>query len=357
MDALMTHDTAEIDGIKVFVAVVNPEFAKHLLRSTEYDRQRHLRATNIERLAGEMRRGWYVKGTPLTFACMPNGDTFLLNGQHSLNAVVNTGIPMSFVFIFHRVSTMEEVAHIYSVLDIHHPRTWGDAMRAAGLAEKHGIPPVWHQPYAGSIRVMMAGFNARSQETRDGLMVSREFQLRQWESWAPMCRLFIDCMGRSEIPIRPFKRSGVLSVGMVTLRYNQPLAEIFWRGAAADDGLKKGDPRKALVDFLRPIKSHTREQRQMITHACAIAWNHFRVEEQLHKILPSTVAKVAIEGTDWDGGDYDPFSNMVKDMPKKQIAAQYREIETGVLYEASGARTPITQFVGKWNDTPAEAAS
>jgi len=351
MDGIMNANAFQSSSVKTYVALVNEEFARHLLYSCEYPRQRIQRPYHVDELASEMARGWYVKGTPLRFAALPNGDVWLLNGQHSLSAVVKTKIPQEFVFIFHRCANEEEANHIYSVIDINKPRTWGDTFKAYALDKEIDMNSTWMLTYAAACRLLQTSFSFDASRDHE-MLRSRELQVKIYRDYAKWGRLFINTVGRTHANTRPFRRGGIMAVGMESLKFQQPQALEFWRGAFEDDGLRASDPRKTLLTYLRNNGSASHQTRKLLTSAAALCWSAWFQGEKMSNVYPSTNGRIYIDGTPWTQNEqHNPFKRFFA-IPKDRqtLPAEYDQIETGVLYESSGARVPITQFIGKWDE-------
>jgi hypothetical protein len=107
------------DGWHTAVLTVDPETARQMLSAQEGHHNRKTRPGAVARYAATMRSGsWVTSPEPLVFS--PSGR--LLNGQHRLNAVVKTGMPQTFLFMF----GVDE--QVFQVLDRGAPRSLADAL-------------------------------------------------------------------------------------------------------------------------------------------------------------------------------------------------------------------------------------
>lgn len=91
-------------------------------------------------------------------------------------------------------------------------------------------------------------------------------------------------------------RAAVASVAFVTLHHCGGKAEEFWSGVANDDGLKRGDPRKALLKELLKGEANRlpRHARSIIP---ATAWNAWHRGDEIAFIRVSTSSRLRIRGT------------------------------------------------------------
>ena len=90
------------------VVLIGPTQAKSLLQSN-YSRQRKRREWHVQELANEAVHGRIIPGTPINIGVM-SGREYLLNGQHILGCIVETGQPLLLTVIRHVVSNDEEMA-------------------------------------------------------------------------------------------------------------------------------------------------------------------------------------------------------------------------------------------------------
>jgi hypothetical protein len=79
------------DTLTAKVADVDAEYARHLRQSCNFDRQRALIDLNTRRLAVEMDNGRFIPGTTVYFAVLPDGSMLILNGNHTLEAIIASG--------------------------------------------------------------------------------------------------------------------------------------------------------------------------------------------------------------------------------------------------------------------------
>ena len=93
--------------------------------------------------------------------------------------------------------------------------------------------------------------------------------------------------------------SQAVAVALVTIKHQREKAEAFWTGLAKDDGLRRNDPRKALlIDF------GNREWGRKSSDGCvstSLAWNAYFSGRALSQIKIVNGAGVRILGTPFDG--------------------------------------------------------
>lgn len=95
-------------------------------------------------------------------------------------------------------------------------------------------------------------------------------------------------------------RAPIMAVALATLRYQPSGATEFWSAVAADNGLQKGDPAKALLQFLRNLVGVTGNATQRYqSRAAAAAWNAFWRGDRVGYIKPGLMTAFTLLGTPW----------------------------------------------------------
>lgn len=332
------------EHLRCETAVVNKEVAKALLESTLFPRQRNLNEQNVERLASEMRRGWYIPGTPLFFAVLPDKNMYLLNGRHSLTAVVQANAVIPFTFIYYNVANEEEAGHIYSRLDLQRVRSWHDAYRAAGFEGLPGFDVNWVNAFGTAIRALLQNFrDGGYQENNKLLLASREVQLRIFADRLPFAKQYVDSLAHKHgKQALPWRRGTLLAVGVELFKYQPAKAYQFFNGASEDNGLLSNDPRKVLLTYLRNITAFSRTQRNLIASAVSLCWNNFYAGGTMRNVYPSSVSSLVIDGTPWNG-NYTPFVDLIENAERTVgiFAVDYAEFQTGTMQHKSGEVTRV----------------
>jgi hypothetical protein len=241
MDASLSSKLLTIDG----------EQARQFRLACRYPGQRKISAGNVARLSLAMQRGTFVQGTSIHFCALPDGKTYLINGNHCMEAVVSCGIPQVFNVVVIPVADMAAVADIYMNFDTHKQRTWQDAVRAQGLDQD--IPMA--EAVTAALGLVMQGFRYNSTNVDANTDRGKRFLLvRQYEAYAAQMHAAIS--GTPNLNRRLCLRRAVLGVALETFRYQGPTAADFWGGLAKDDGLAARDPRKTLLRYLLANRAH-----------------------------------------------------------------------------------------------------
>ena len=143
------------DVEKVFVT---PEMAKQILAESNYERQRPFRKGWSDYISNEISAGRFSLNT-LAFCQNGSGKKYLVNGQHTLTAIVNSNIGLHLPVVTIQTDTPQEVDQNYTKLDIQRKRTIADVLRALGLEEELGISSRSLNHYASAAKIILFGFS------------------------------------------------------------------------------------------------------------------------------------------------------------------------------------------------------
>lgn len=263
-------------------AVVTPEKATELLKLNTFKRQRPLMEKHVDELANEMSKGRFTEAIQISFA-MLNGVLILVNGQHTLHAIIQSGISIQLLLTYYRCEDDMDIAQLYSRFDKggRKPR---DINRALGIAERMDLTDSAITKLKGALRFMNCGFG------RKGYIDRGEDTLNEMFLWKDEAHAFFDAVKTTKKVIHS---APIMSVALVTFRFQPHTAKEFWSQLVEDDGLAKNDPRKTLGRFIqenriiysgfnRGSKPITPEQ---LARTVATAWNAYYSSKTLSKIL------------------------------------------------------------------------
>lgn len=259
----------------VVVSAVTPKMAQRLITENMYPGQRPLSSRHVQFLAEQMKLGDFRLGR--INLVIFDGKEYIVNGQHTLSAIVQSGIAQTCTVERLTVNKYEDIASIYATIDIQKTRTDADAFSAMGLAQELEITRTDLNSYSAGVKVLLGGFRSASKIGRNELA----HYLRYWQ---PQAREFISLLGKSQNRNRyVFSRSPVWAVALVTLSHAKNTALEFWGQVIEDDGIKKDDPRKKLREelLITTLGGNTlslgakKVGAADICRMCALAWNAY----------------------------------------------------------------------------------
>lgn len=278
---------------------VTPALARRILVEFNYERQRAVRRPHVLFLADEMRRGNFVSGSQLAFASY-RGKLILTNGQHRLNAQIESQETVEYQVLVQTAENVADVNRLYYRQDRGgRGRTDAEVLVSVAVAERYGMTATMARATFLAQPLIAKNFARPSIHDDPGLR-NDDLRLDGCRPWWPIAATYGRIIAPSPRLVRRKLESvqGV-AVGLVTLKYQPEKASDFWAGVANDDGLRRDDPRKALL-----IDLASREwSRGSLEGAVAIAtaWNAWFADRPLKSVHIYTDASVRINGTPYDG--------------------------------------------------------
>lgn len=255
--------------------VITPGIASQILERFNYQNQRRVEKTHVAKLAIEMKNGVWTEGSQIAFGVMPDQVIHLVNGQHRMHAIVESGASIEFQVLLVPVKTEAELHALYYRFDtVQRARSDSMVMRSTGIAEKFDISKdVSVHAFKAGICIA-AGLKAVHGVHRDPAFGTPDGKLDAIEQWWPVVKQYDDLIGPARGKIkRRLMNSQIMAVALVTLRYQPIRAAEFWSGVAKDDGLRKGDARKAMLTVLEDYNFKENTDSALIyTSHCWDAW-------------------------------------------------------------------------------------
>lgn len=324
--------------------ICTPELARHLRTSCHFERQRAISSRNIDRLITERNHNRFVEGTQIFFAVLPDGQSYILNGNHTLEMVAKSGLSTELTFTYCNVRDIAEASRLYARFDIQKTRSWKVQLQAAGV--DIDVPPDWQERSGAALAHLIRGFEryndgsegtiaGKSADNRLDLLIDYREAIENFHAATA---------GKRREAYVLLRRAAVLSVALEAFRYQPSTAEEFWGGIAHDDGLRSGDARKSLLEYLR-AHSATNENANYQSRAAIQAWNYFFEGKPLQICKPSISKPPIVMGTPWDG-TFDPvasYLNAPLPEPAKSSLREKSSVKTGKRLTKSGVE-PATMI-------------
>lgn len=295
--------TAQPLTLRSETVMCTPAIAKQLRAACHFERQRGLSEHHIARLAEEMRRGSFIEGTQVFLGVLPDRHMLILNGNHTLEAVSKSGIPTALTFTFCPVKDENDAGRLYAQFDIHRTRSWGDAYKAYGFDED--IAAQWINKSGSALGVIASGF--RRANGKIPVESSRDVRAKMMREYSETIHHLVAVIRSGPVhTMKMVKRRGVLAVALETMRWQPSAAAEFWRSFVMDDGLRSGDPAKALLNYIRNFGIEPGGNSGIVLgYAAALAWNAFYTKKPI-QVLRVKEGPFVLAGTPWDGKDYAP---------------------------------------------------
>ncbi len=231
-----------------YAQTVTPALAEAWL-GLKYEHQRNIDRRWVDILANAMRSGRFTSNTIKFGIC--NGGRYLINGQHTLSAIVQSGVTITLPVVDYVFETMEDIGYEYYHEDTNRKRNMGDSIRSMGMIERLGLTKTQIDKTASALKWVKANFGA---DRRTFDYVTQDDQLEwvpyyEWETKA-IYSAITPCTGEMRNTILT---QAVFSVALITMRYVPDVSRDFWSQVAKDDGLEQYDPRKSIRNWLLTV--------------------------------------------------------------------------------------------------------
>lgn len=282
---------------------ISPEVAKSYLDDL-YVHQRPLSLPHVKALAKVMKNGDFDPTSPIAIASMSGKEkVMLLNGQHTLRAVVESCTTQKLLVVYYDVENGKEMSRLYSHFDIGRKRTFADSVRAYGLAEQTGLLHTHIIKASAALRYMIDGFPRG--KSRWG--ITNEELMELVTEWKDEINTYFDATYRSNGTTKVRSSSAApLAVQLIILKHQPDKGIEFVGQSVLDDGLSLDDPRKALYKYFGSVATSARSTGKVpqtngqMARAVAKCWNAYYSKSTLTRvnIKPAVESKpFPIKGT------------------------------------------------------------
>ncbi len=292
--------------IATHLQLVSPKQARDLLQ-TPYPNQRPLRPHHVRFLQGLIERGTLRPGTTVSFGVV-EGTRYLVNGQHTLTALgQTTGGPLWLQLEEIRVDTLEAVGQLYESYDRNLARSWADIYHADTRLQVYELGTKHLSLLGGACLHLATGFQSRNAFPASPHywvhLLLRDVTVRfgLMQTWCDELQNCLNgCQGPG--PIRKLlTRAAVLSVALVTYRFQPEAAHLFWPSIARDSGLSEGQPAHSLLRFLRDTPTR-KVDTATYSRYVASAWNAHFESRPMHRLQArAATPPLLLAGTPHDG--------------------------------------------------------
>lgn len=250
---------------------------------------------HIDALARQMVDGTWLPKSPIDFARQADGKLTLVNGHHRMLAQVKSGRDIEWNVIIHDVDDEDDVAGLFWRFDtVMRVRSMQNILAGVGAAESLELTKMGTVGLSRAVVFIDMGMSPTQGPGRKTYTPAEKLALMS--DWQVEARLYDECIQPAvKDARRKLYGAQVMAVALVTLRAHTESAVKFWSGVAGDDGLRRGDPRKTLLDFLRDTHA-TSTGYTATAAACARAWGAWEQGRELSVIRVGRQA-VRIAGT------------------------------------------------------------
>lgn len=287
--------------------VVNmaPGTAKRIFDELNFPDNRKLEASREFGHAYAIKTGDWVEDYPIHFSALPDGRIWLVDGQHRISAISKCESPVGVSVRIVDVESEKEARKFYAGFDQKSSiRTNVQILDAVDVAKELGLSNRMARAIYEAAPILLNNLEPiiGSANVKANIEIFiQQSRLKAVTDWAAQAREFAkitECAMKGVY--ESLRKPGVVAVGLYTVLHQPARAKEFWSGVSKDDGLRKGDPRKALVDDFKTRTMNTGSVRQRVQQS-AMAWNAFCEGRDLKVIRCITDSPITLWGTPLNG--------------------------------------------------------
>lgn len=280
--------------------VVSPEVAGTWLANHNYEHQRQVRPTHVKTLTKEMQEGRFRQKTQVNF-CRLNDVYALTNGQHTLNAIVQSGCAQLLNVVVLDVDNTDQIADDFARHDTHLTRRISDSLVAHEMDKYFGVTrTMLNQMTAGAMFYAYMNGEITQRSAHNLSHDAKLIMLKKHGELARDAMQTLPSLTKSQSIVAT--RKTTVAAMMIVYKYSPSMCVEFYGGMFLDDGLRRGDPRKTLLTYFRETKtaggaSNTMSEAKravadhMLVKAQALAFNAFAARKDLLIIRPNFESK------------------------------------------------------------------
>lgn len=284
-----------VDGM----VTVAPGIARRILDECNFEGQRRIQPARQRRHERRILTGlWRPQVSTLSFARTPDGKLHLVNGQHRTAAIASTNTATKTKAEIIDTADMADVRRLYAMFD--EPgssRSDGEMLDGIGAADSLGLTRKVTQALFRAVSLLRNDLEPMGPADLSVDARERDSRLQEMPEWADVAKTFSTFVYGADSDIASkLLTQGVMASALFTLRHQPRLAKDFWGGLAANDGLRRNDPRARLLADFRNRDTNNGNIRQRVQRV-AVAWNAYYDKRDLTIIKCHEGGKIVFKGT------------------------------------------------------------
>ena len=259
---------------------LTPQKAERLLTLNTFAAQRQIANKWVTELANIIREDLFTTGH-IAIAKYENGDgvnRYLVNGQHTINAVMTANKTVGVVVDEFCCDTMEDVSLLYRQFDNHKARSLLDLVK---MEMSSLLDPGTMTARVGSLIVTGAALYEGKKGVRKNFKIEL---LKKYLRPGLMINQILSDTDDWRKASKHLMRGPVIHAMYLTYYKNQQETLAFWVNVRDGEGLSKRSPELALRDFLKESITYGYNLNRTIktvgphemTARCIRAWNLYR---------------------------------------------------------------------------------
>lgn len=229
------------------------QLAQQILDTEAYIHQRKVDQSYVNEYALIMKRGEFRPGTEIVFVRY-KGTRMLLNGQHTLHAIIRSGLALRVSVVTYEVTEEWMIHALYLTFDRNRLRSFEQLYQAHNFGPQFNLNQTQVRHLGSAMPLLMTGFQSIDtfRQQHKGLLHSGPIRMQLMESFVDEMVWYSEVIhGCPKEMSGCLRRASVLALALVTFRFTGDDAARFWHNVAFDDGLATNDPQKKVHYFLR----------------------------------------------------------------------------------------------------------
>jgi hypothetical protein len=272
--------------VEAFTKVIGYNEATYILNNCHFEFQRSVGKAQVNFLADQMANKRFHPTSAMIFSVFE--DRFeLVNGYHTLNAIITSQCAYNMVIVCFYVDSTDETREIYTHIDIGKTRVASQRLKALDLSSDLGVPNTIVGRATSAMRYISNGFPAA--------YVSKKFAIEDEKKllliWKDEIFLFYELLSSCSLSSFIKNRAliaPVLSLYLIVMRYDFDNAVEFISGVVEGANLDDSDPRwvlrERLIETARSKGKRINVNNGHISRAVAKCWNNFVTGEKIKVI-------------------------------------------------------------------------
>lgn len=259
---------------------ISPLVATQLINECAHDNalmrtlMRPIRQHHVSYLARQIQRRNFGNNIIDVATCEETGQRFIVNGNHTLRAIIEADMPLRLTMEQTSCATMDDVRRAYSQYDRGLSRNRADAFRPLHSVADSGISLGEMGRLASAVAFIIDDYKTTGGSSRKSKMIGDADLYEEAMQWGAEYLALKEIVGGSRT-WQDFilHRRGVVSVALVTLRANEAKAVEFWTQVVKGANMKDNAPALRLRDYLMTTAMHGggAKGNKELAHADAVA--------------------------------------------------------------------------------------
>jgi hypothetical protein len=274
--------------------MLTKDFAAFLRAGSKFTRQRKISLGRVGHLADAMEDDLFMNTSQVFVCYVPKGDFYLVNGNHTCEAVKQTNKPQLVTLTFVPVANEDEAGKYYAHIDVQKVRTTADKMRGMGVETDS-----WTRAVHSACRLIQGGFSYKPASFDAVLKTQTEYQtasedLEQAISSPPGVNDGTSGI-RNRLKIAPY-----LAVALITMKDNPKASAAFWAEIVLNQGGAPDTQARRLHDYMMQTRISGAYGTKEAWGKAMSAWNNYYSKRNPSRIVAENEIKIL--GTKWAKG-------------------------------------------------------